>query len=168
MPSVLDHKPFGSPLWGTLNAQGNLVSMLGDVTTSENVAFLNAEARRLGGPVMVIDDASHTQPTSLKLYAALSHLVTVGSYYLVQDTRLDSDCALSFLTLPPGSVYWYCRKIQNEGGPARAVANITSQAAFRRSWKQDRSVEQWVITQHPGGYLLRLQGVKGGGRSDAR
>ena len=153
------HKQAGysSPLWSALKASGNLLPLLGDVTSSEILALLRAEARRLGGPVMVIDDASHVAHTSVALWSALSSLVTVGSYYLIQDTRLDTDCALSFLTMPPGSVYWYCRRIQIEGGPARAVANITRQAEFHRSWRQDRSVEQWVITQHPGGYLKRVR-----------
>ena len=75
--------------------------------------------------------------------------------HLVEDTRLDADCAASILTMPPGSVYWYCRRLQAEGGPARAVANLTATPAFRAAWRQDRSVEKWAITQHPGGYLRR-------------
>ena len=84
--------------------------------------------------------------------------MSVGSYYLIEDTRLDMDCALSFLTMPPGSVYWYCRRIQAVGGPARAVETLRAGGGeFRRAWRQDRSVERWVITQHPGGYLQRVR-----------
>ena len=149
---------YGSPHWSALKASGNLVSIIGDATSNESLTMLRREAKESGGPVFVIDDASHVASLTVSLFNALSPLVSVGSYYLVQDTRLDYDCALSFLTMKPGSVYWYCRRIQAEGGPARAVATIKRQRDFLRSWKQDRSVEQWVITQHPGGYLKRVRG----------
>ncbi len=156
---------FGSHWWAELKASGNLLPIIGEATSADNLAMLRAQARaqqRVGrGGVFIIDDASHVAPPTVDRFHALSPLVTPGSYYLIEDTRLDADCALSFLTMPPGSVYWYCRRIQAFGGPAVAVANITASPAFRRrEWVQDRSVERWVITQHPGGYLRRGRGSR--------
>ena len=52
-------------------------------------------------------------------------------------------------------MWWYCRKLLRFGGPAVGVASILRTEAFRAGWEQDRAVEEWVITQHPGGYLHR-------------
>lgn len=155
---------FGSAWWAPLQASGNLLPIIGEATSEAHLAMLRAaaaDAQHVGrGGVFVIDDASHVAPPTVDRFRALSPLVTRGSYYLIEDTRLDSDCALSFLTMPPGSVYWYCRRIQKLGGPAVAVANITRSASFRQGWTQDRAVERWVITQHPGGYLRRTAGPR--------
>ena len=49
-----------------------------------------------------------------------------------------------------------CKETRAEGGPAAAIASIVSSSSFRREWVQDRAVEQWGVTQHPGGYLRRV------------
>ena len=147
---------YGSPLWSELQASGNLRPIWSDVSNASVLSELRSEAARAApGAVMVVDDASHSALPTIEHFWALEGLVTPGSYYLVEDTRLDADCAASILTMPPGSVYWYCRRLQVEGGPARAVANLTATPTFRSAWRQDRSVEKWAITQHPGGYLRR-------------
>ena len=81
-----------------------------------------------------------------------------GGFYIVQDTRLDYGCAYAVLTIPRRDVWWYCRKLLRFGGPAMAVAKIVATDAFRARWQQDRTVEEWVITQHPGGYFRRHAG----------
>lgn len=169
---------FRSPQWKALQESGNLVSIVGDVTSPENMERIRGEARRANG-TFVVDDASHVAAPTIRHFAALSRFVSVGGYYLVQDTRLDYDCALSVLTMKPDNVFWYCRRLLAEGGPAAAVekimANVTAEASSRGAtnrgraagsrrrgrgaaeWIQDRDCEKWIITQHPGGYLRRVR-----------
>ena len=167
---------FQSAHWKELQGSNNLVPVVGDITSAENMRLLRREVARANG-TFVIDDASHVAGPIIKRFHLLSPFVSVGGYYLIQDTRLDYDCALSVLTMPPDNVYWYCRMLLAEGGPAAAVANITaderrfgrttnkrprgSRRQQAREWMQDRGCEKWILTQHPGGYLRRVR--KSGG-----
>lgn len=153
------------PSWKALHASGNLKFVAGTATKPKHQLLLEKYAARATS-VFVVDDGSHMKEHVLEQWQALSRFVTPGSYYVVQDTRLDTDCAHAVLKGKGG----WCRETREKGGPARGVAAIVTNASygFAQNWEQDRTVEAWGITQHPGGYLLRLQGVKGGGRSDAR
>ena len=91
---------FGSPLWSELQASGNLLPVTGDVTDPVQIAMLKHEVAKAGGPVIVVDDASHVARPTVEHWLALERFVTPGSYYVVEDTRLDSDCAISILTMP--------------------------------------------------------------------
>ena len=149
--------PFGqpgvqSPFWSSLKASGNLVHLVGDPATPKNLRRLS-EAAANANRVLIVDDGDHNAEPLVRHFHALSGLVTPGSYYLVQDPRLDYDCAYTILTRK--SIWPYCRKIVLYGGPSGAVANITASPGFDRDWVQDRSVERWAVTQHPGGYLRR-------------
>ena len=53
-------------------------------------------------------------------------------------------------------IHTRCKETRVEGGPAAAIASIVSSPTFHREWVQDRAVEQWGVTQHPGGYLRRV------------
>jgi len=108
--------------------------------------------------VMVIDDGDHATRAVKSTWQSLRNYTSVGSYYLVQDTRLDTDCAYAILT----SRYHFCRNDwryafeEGTGGPGLAVDQIVRSDDFHQgNWKQDRSIEAWGVTQHPGGYLLR-------------
>ena len=57
----------------------------------------------------------------------------------------------------------WCGQTWRKGGPARAVAAIVTNETFARDWVQDRAVETWAITQHPGGYMRR----RGDGEAEA-
>ena len=66
-----------------------------------------------------------------------------------QDSRLEFDCAYSQLTsMRPWD---YCLQLLDVGGPWHAASKLNGTGGFT----QDRSVEFWGITQHPGGYLRR-------------
>ncbi len=138
------------PFWKELQASGNLVPISGSALDRKGLAQIEEEARRARS-VFVIDDGSHVKESNLAHWHGLSRFVSEGSYYVVQDTRLDTDCAHAILI---GRGAW-CGETLRKGGPAQAVADIVKNASFHREWKQDRAVEQWGITQHPGGYLLR-------------
>lgn len=141
------------PEWSRLTARGNLRPIIGDAATRKSQKMLE-EAALKAKSVMVVDDGSHISEHVLNQWRALSRFVTVGSYYLIQDTRLDTDCAHAILKGKGG----WCDETMRKGGPARAVAELVSGRAdpsFAQKWQQDRTVEVWGITQHPGGYFLR-------------
>jgi len=139
------------PSWRALQESGNLVPIIGSALEPTELSRLEEQVRSARA-VFVIDDGRHIKASNLAHWHALSRLVSVGSYYLVQDTRLDSDCAYAILV---GRGAW-CKETRAEGGPAAAIASIVSSSSFRREWVQDRAVEQWGVTQHPGGYLRRV------------
>ena len=64
--------------------------------------------------------------------SARAHLVTPGSYMIVQDTR--------------GGRY---------SGPTRAVAELLSRRP--REFVRDRRPEYFLFSQHTGGFLRRLK-----------
>ena len=105
--------------------------------------------------VFVSDDGDHLSDALLAHWASYAPFVSEGGYYIMQDTRIDVDCAYAMLTtrMPPD--HW-CRVVVRGGGPASAVANITARPGFSEQWVQDRSPEKWTITQHPGGYIRRI------------
>lgn len=140
------------PSWSQLQASGNLQPIIGSALDSTLHEKLVEEARKASA-VVVVDDGAHVKDVNVRHWHALSPLVTMDSYYIVQDTRLDSDCAYATLI---GKGSW-CKEVRLKGGPALAVAAIVGNASFRDEWMQDRSVEEWGVTQHPGGYLRRTQ-----------
>lgn len=149
-PSGLD-----SDHWTSLVKSRSIIPMVGTPdhrVVLERVAQAVAESG--GGGVFVIDDGDHLARPLLDHFAALSKFVSPGGYYVVQDTRLDTDCAYTMLTtrLAPG--HW-CRLVLTEGGAAAAVATLLRSHDFQQEWVQDRAAEKWTISQHPGGYLRR-------------
>lgn len=113
--------------------------------------------------VMVIDDGDHFATPLIVHFELLSHLVTRGSYYLIQDTRLDRTCRAQLAYddhLKRATESWeYCRKVVGkEGGPARAVRYLQcASPLYQGSFLPDRSMEGAVFTQHPGGWLKRIR-----------
>ena len=143
-----------SQSWADLVHAGSLINVTGKWWLADSQRLL-ARAAAAAERVMVIDDASHKAKDVLHVFDTLSPLVTIGSYYLVQDTRLDVECAVAILRLPDPSPL--CRALLLHGGPATAVAKLSVQKSFQRMWQQDRTAELWGITQHPGGYLRRVR-----------
>lgn len=140
-----------SPQWRELVDGGTILPTIGSALKPATLASLRAAAANATN-VMVIDDGDQSAPSVLKTFGALSPLVSEGAYYLVQDTRLESDCAHAVL-VNKGD---WCRTIIKLGGPATAVANLLQDPGFQAAgWTQDREVESWGITQHPGGFLRR-------------
>lgn len=142
------------PAWKSLVAAGRIVSLIGSVD-SNNKKGLNVRQRlqdlvQNAASVMVIDDADHLKPTTVSRFHQISKHVTVGNYYILQDTRLDYDCAYAQLTRKRN--WQYCGDILDRGGAGMAAEELKHAKGFT----QDRSVEYWRITQHPGGYLKRV------------
>ena len=151
--------PFGlpgvqTPQWKALTASGRLQPRVGSALLPGNRAWLR-EAAAKARVVLIIDDGDHRAGPITRAFRGLSDLVSNGSYYLVQDTRLDFECA--YVTLTTGNPGWkYCDDILKNGGPAAALERIKQTRAFREgAWVQDRELERWGFTMHPGGYLRK-------------
>ena len=142
-----------SPHWKKLHASGSIVSLIGNVGERWVFQRLKREASR-ASRVMIIDDGDHLAPALTSHFHQLKDLVTVGSYYLIEDSRLDTDCAQIVLRHP--KPWSYCTDILRLGGPATAIGRLTASASFGHDYHQDRSVEEWGLTQHPGGFFRRV------------
>ena len=83
---------------------------------------------------MVIEDSSHTYENTLKCLDKYSKLVSVGSYYIVEDT--------------------ICKKLgYKEFDPHKAVNKFINK---NNNFVIDKSREKY-ITWNPGGYLKRIK-----------
>lgn len=92
--------------------------------------------------VMIIEDASHEASDSLLFLNSYSDLVTVGSYYIVEDTCIDyvKDLVPEWQLMGPLSAVH--KFIKTEKGSNFVI---------------DRSKETYIITNNPMGYLKRIK-----------
>lgn len=108
----------------------------GSSVDPEIVGYATERASRAGGPVMVILDSDHHAPhvsTELNAYA---HLVTPGSFLIVEDTNINGHPVLP---------EW-------GPGPAESVAAFL---VDHPEFSADILPERYGVTMHPGGWLRR-------------
>ena len=152
---------FDSAVWARLVHDGILESRVADITAPRERAYVRSMAAA-AARVLIIDDGDHFATPLIVHFVLFADLVSPGSYYLIQDTRLDRTCRQQLAALKARnlsrSAWEYCRKIVgDEGGPARAVRYLGCVSPrFRTHFRVDRSKEPWVFTQHPAGWLRRL------------
>jgi cephalosporin hydroxylase len=99
----------------------------------ERVARLIAASDR----VMIIEDSSHTFDNTLNVLKTYSPLVSVGSYFIVED-----------------SICHHGVEVGPKPGPYEAIDAFL---AMHWDFQSDRSREAFVITWNPKGYLKRLR-----------
>ena len=148
-----------SALWQQLHREGWLSSRIANVASPTELELIYARAAA-AQTTLIIDDGDHTATPLIVHFELLAHLVTPGSYYLVQDTRLDRTCDEQVAHVGEKAKAWaYCNQILGpDGGPARAVQYLSCESAgFRRAFAIDRSMERYIFTQHPGGWLRRVR-----------
>jgi cephalosporin hydroxylase len=92
-----------------------------------------------GSRVMVIDDSAHTEVHTYNILLLYSPLVTIGCYFIVEDT--DTNHLIKFEDERPDS-------------PLPAVLRFASE---NQNWEIDRDREKFWVTSNPQGYLKRLQ-----------
>jgi cephalosporin hydroxylase len=92
-----------------------------------------------GGSVMVVADSDHEKSHVLKELKLYSQLVSVGSYYIVEDSLND---VMGFHPVP------------NEGPLAAAKEFLAENDSF----VIDRRIgEKYLLTTNPSGYLMRVK-----------
>jgi cephalosporin hydroxylase len=145
--------------WREAVAAGRLIPRVADVTAPVELELISRYAAN-ASTVLIIDDGDHFTTPLLLHFELLSRHVTPGSYYLVQDTRLDRTCEMQIgLNERNWSRNWqYCMQITGgEGGPARASRFLLkhSRAFYAGGFRVDRSREAWGYSAHPAGWLHR-------------
>ncbi len=88
-----------------------------------------------GGRVMVIEDSAHTFDNTLNVLRAYAGLVSVGSYFIVED-----------------GICHHGLDVGPNPGPYEAVEAFIAENA---DFEVDRSRESFMITWNPMGYLRR-------------
>ncbi|GIL43532.1 hypothetical protein Vafri_1239 [Volvox africanus] len=96
------------------------------------VAALEAAITKYGGPVLISVDGWHDYPEVYEECVTFAKYVTVGSYMIVQDTKLD--------------------RIFNKPGPRQAVYDCL---VNNTNFVIDKSREVFLYTQHSDGFLRR-------------
>ncbi len=97
-----------------------------------------------GKTVLVIHDADHHKRAVLEDLRAYSKLVTVGSYFVVEDGILD--------LFAPNSLIGRSGAV--EEGPLSAIEEFLLNNPH---FQTDRRWERYIITYNPRGYLRRIQ-----------
>jgi len=97
-----------------------------------------------GKTVLVIHDADHHKKAVLEDLRAYSKLVTVGSYFIVEDGILDLFASTSLIGRS-GAV---------KEGPLSAIEEFLLDNPH---FQADRRWERYIITYNPRGYLRRIQ-----------
>ena len=126
------------PIWNS----GNIHFVQGRVTdeaTRKKVDEFVKEAKT----VLVIEDASHRYPDTLQNIEAVHQWVTVGSYMLVQDTKMDRFVA--------GLKMKYGR---HKFGPMRSVDEFLKK---HDNFVVDRKFEYLMYSQHHRGWLKKIK-----------
>lgn len=106
------------------------------------VVELMRAAARDAKTVLIILDSNHAASYVAKELEAYAPLVTVGSYIVVEDTKLDRMLAGSIGNSAP----WE--------GPTPAVQDFLR---ANRHFRADRGVERLWYSQHPRGFLKRTK-----------
>eukprot|EP01061_Rhynchopus_euleeides_P034525 TRINITY_DN58361_c0_g1_i1.p1 TRINITY_DN58361_c0_g1~~TRINITY_DN58361_c0_g1_i1.p1 ORF type:complete len:435 (+),score=163.50 TRINITY_DN58361_c0_g1_i1:60-1307(+) len=91
--------------------------------------------------VLVVEDASHRYPETLHRMNVIYKYVTVGSYMLVQDTKMDR--FVSRLRKKYGGLKF---------GPMRSVDEFIK---ANQNWEIDRTFEYYIYSQHHRGFLKK-------------
>ena len=103
-----------------------VTQLVGSSTAPDVVAAVRAAAAN-ASRVLVVLDSDHSYDHVRAEMAALCGLATVGSYCVVEDTKM--------------------------GAPGRAAAEFV--AASGGAWENDAAREYLLFTQHRGGWLKR-------------
>ncbi|KAJ1458426.1 hypothetical protein M885DRAFT_512847 [Pelagophyceae sp. CCMP2097] len=161
---------YNHPLWDVYVERGTIVKVLvpalGDAQkydeAAREVSKIVARYASKAKTVFVSEDSAHEKSMVLRNAKILAPFVSVGSYLLVQDTRLDRDCEMGNRTKVPNYEDYtrpkkpFC-KWYIHNGPAAAVAELfRDDATFRDHFIVDRKPEKYILTQHPGGWLKRI------------
>jgi cephalosporin hydroxylase len=102
------------------------------VAAAGRVAAETADAET----VMVIEDSSHTFHHTLDVLRSYAEVVTVGSYFIVED-----------------GICWHGLDHGPKPGPFEAVLAFVAEDD---RWHVDRTKESFMLTWNPAGYLRRL------------
>ena len=101
----------------------------------DNVRASLSEAERKG-PVLIVEDSSHTYDNTLAVLRRYAPLVAVGSYFVVED-----------------SICHHGLDVGPAPGPFEAIETFVAENS---SFVVDRTREKFVITWNPRGFLRRV------------
>ena len=115
--------------------------LIGDCASAEIVQQIDAEVKKVTGPIMVVLDSDHHAAHVSKEIEAYNRFVTPGSYLHVQDGVIDTQPQFA----------------HSRPGPLRAIEAFLAQT---NDFELDvAKSERFLITHHPKGWLKRKPGA---------
>jgi len=112
----------------------------GDSSSPQTVGHVAALCE--GKSVLVIHDGDHNKPQVLKDLKAYAPLVTVGSYFIVEDGLID--------LFKPNMLFGFFP----DGGPLEAIKEFLR---WNCDFIADREKERYLLTFNPMGYLKKVR-----------
>jgi cephalosporin hydroxylase len=129
------------------DAAGTLKFLHGDAR-AEGIVETVRELGRSRAPCLVVDDSAHDKTTTLDLLRAYGDMVSVGSYFVVEDGVVDMP-RLCDAIAPVRS------ERNQKSWPTGVGAAINEWLSERKDFRIDRSREA-TVTCNPCGYLKRI------------
>ncbi|MFN8575842.1 MAG: CmcI family methyltransferase [Candidatus Sericytochromatia bacterium] len=90
--------------------------------------------------VLVIEDSSHIYEETIEILRLYSPLVSIGSYFIVEDSIVDNGLKVNY--------------IKHNGGPYRAINEFIEE---NNNFEIDRKREKFILTWNPKGFLKRVR-----------
>lgn len=112
----------------------NFIHVVGDCNSSRTIERVSKEIRQ-NDKVLIIEDSSHTYENTYNALCSYNHLITPGSYFIIEDGICD---LIDFGVSP---------------GPMKAVEDwILKNDKF----EIDRTKERYIMTYNPKGFLKKI------------
>ena len=123
-------------------SEGKLSFMQGSSTHPKLIAAVAERCK--GKRVLVALDSDHNRAHVLDECRLYGHLVSLGSYLIVEDTNIDWTTRMKNAA----------KEFYPDGGPGLAVRDFINEQPD--SWKVDPWRERHLLSFNPGGYLKRV------------
>jgi cephalosporin hydroxylase len=120
-----------------------LIDITGDCSDPGVVARVQEQCA--GNKVLIVHDADHTKEAVLRDLRTYADLVSLGSYFIVEDGIVDL-----FAGRSSKQIRW-----DNSPGPLAAIREFLGQDD---RFVVDRERERYLMTANPCGYLRRVKG----------
>jgi cephalosporin hydroxylase len=128
--------------WADPDYASEIIVLEGDIRDPSCVAKIEAHIPE-GSRVMVVEDSAHTKETTLAALEHLSHLVSLGSWFVVEDANRD------FPELSPTTA-------EDFGAQVVPAMDEWLSTPAGGEFARRRDVEMYQITSHPFGYMQRV------------
>jgi cephalosporin hydroxylase len=116
-----------------------IVVLTGDSSSQEIIAKTTELCR--GKSVLILHDGDHHEQQVLRDLRSYSKLVSVNSYFIVEDSIVD-------LFEPGDSIGQYYE------GPLKAIEQFVSENS---DFVIDKECERYILTYNPKGFLMRIR-----------
>ncbi|MDX2189429.1 MAG: CmcI family methyltransferase [Bacteroidota bacterium] len=115
-----------------------IIEFTGDSLSSDIVEQVKKECKNK--TTLVIHDADHSETSVFDNLKTYSDIVTIGSYFIVEDGIID--------------LFNQKESIGGHNGPLKAINRFVKE---NKNFEIDKACERYILTYNPKGFLLRVK-----------